>query len=315
MSLCWICQISKWKPMSNDRPCLCKITVMWSATILRTLWMVRSSAWNTTGPGSNSAHIFTVRIIREQQCSVLSKKLIRPPHLTEKRVKTTQELLSAWNHNGTWPEVVGGVNSAREQDSSVGGGTRNNCLGVVHMEEGVQVRVQVEVGREEQSDGETHGKSQNEETTRNKRFTSLSMRTVQEKNDVWGVSVYTPVGYSGSPSTVNETNCNKKRSLKNVSWTPPTPVGRVPPGIAWGRVPSPVLLWRYWFCNFLTWLTMKTVFERDCSSKIWSKSHRLIQGEIPLSLVSFEFLCREMVRVILLCQFVHLYALLLCPAN
>ena len=34
-----------------------------------------------------------------------------------------------------------------------------------------------------------------------------------------------------------------------------------------------------------------------------------------LSLVSFEFLLREMVRVILLCQFVHLYALLLGPAN
>ena len=27
--------------------------------------------------------------------------------------------------------AVGGVNSAREQDSSVGGGTGNNCLGVV----------------------------------------------------------------------------------------------------------------------------------------------------------------------------------------
>ena len=56
--------------------------------------------------------------------------------------------------------------SAREQDSSVGGGTGNNCLGVVHME-GFQVRVQIEVGREEQGEGETHGESQNEETTRN----------------------------------------------------------------------------------------------------------------------------------------------------
>ena len=41
------------------------------------------------------------------------------------------------------------------------------ALGVVHMEEGVQVRVQVEVGREEQSEGDTHGESQNEETKRN----------------------------------------------------------------------------------------------------------------------------------------------------
>ena len=58
---------------------------------------------------------------------------------------------------------VGGVNSAREQDSSVGGGTGNNCLGVVHMKEGAQVRVQVEVGREEQGKGETHREVQNED--------------------------------------------------------------------------------------------------------------------------------------------------------
>ena len=58
------------------------------------------------------------------------------------------------------------------QDSSVGGGTGNNCLGVVHMEEGFQVRVQVEVGREEQGEGETHGKSQNEVARRNKRSTA-----------------------------------------------------------------------------------------------------------------------------------------------
>ena len=45
------------------------------------------------------------------------------------------------------PIPVGGVNSAREQDCSVGGGTGKNCLGVVHMEEGVQVRVQVEGGK------------------------------------------------------------------------------------------------------------------------------------------------------------------------
>ena len=37
------------------------------------------------------------------------------------------------------------------------GDARYDCLGVVHMEEGVQVRVQVEVGREEQGEGETHG--------------------------------------------------------------------------------------------------------------------------------------------------------------
>ena len=67
---------------------------------------------------------------------------------------------------------VGGVNSARKQDSSVGGGAGVICLGAVHMEEGVQVRVQVEVGREEAGEGETHGESQNEDATRNKRSTA-----------------------------------------------------------------------------------------------------------------------------------------------
>ena len=81
-----------------------------------------------------------------------------------------------------------------------------------------------------------------------------------------------------------------------------------------------ILLWRNWFCNLLTWLSMETVFERACSSKIRSKSHRrvfawLIQGEIPLSLVSFKFLWREMVRVVLFCKFGHIFALLFCPSD
>ena len=67
---------------------------------------------------------------------------------------------------------MGGVYSARVQDSSVGGGAGVICLGVVHKEEGVQVRVQVEVGREEVGEGETHGESQNEEATKNKRSTA-----------------------------------------------------------------------------------------------------------------------------------------------
>ena len=64
---------------------------------------------------------------------------------------------------------MGGVNSAREQDSSVGGGAGYVCLGAVHMEEEVQVRVQVEVGREEQGQGETHGKEQSEEQRSNEK--------------------------------------------------------------------------------------------------------------------------------------------------
>ena len=66
---------------------------------------------------------------------------------------------------------MGGVNSAREQDSSVGGDAGYDCLGAVHMEEGVQDRVQVEVGREEQGEGEAHGENQNE-NRRNKQSTA-----------------------------------------------------------------------------------------------------------------------------------------------
>ena len=76
---------------------------------------------------------------------------------------------------------MGGVNSAREQDSSVRGDAGYVCLGVVHMGEGVQDRVQVEVGREEQSERETHGESQNEETTMKKRSTAH-----HGWHEVWG---------------------------------------------------------------------------------------------------------------------------------
>ena len=89
-------------------------------------------------------------------------------------------------------------------------------LGEVHMEEGVQVRVQVECGREEQGEGETHGEIQNEEATGNGRsnahhgwhedgmtraYRHLShavwyawneLCKLHENNDVWSVSVYTP---------------------------------------------------------------------------------------------------------------------------
>ena len=45
-------------------------------------------------------------------------------------------------------------------------------------------------------------------------------------------------------------------------------------------MPFPVLMWRNWFCNFFTRLTMETVFERDCSSKIGSKSQRLVFAQL-----------------------------------
>ena len=62
---------------------------------------------------------------------------------------------------------MGGVYFAKGQYSSLCESAVVHSLGVVHMEEGVQVRVQAEVGREEVGDRETHGESQNEDTTRN----------------------------------------------------------------------------------------------------------------------------------------------------
>ena len=61
------------------------------------------------------------------------------------------------------PKDVRGVKSASGQDSSFGVGAVVICLGVVRMEQEVQDRVPVEVGREEQGVGETHGKEQGEE--------------------------------------------------------------------------------------------------------------------------------------------------------
>ena len=75
-----------------------------------------------------------------------------------------------------------GVNSAWLPDSSFGGDAGYVCLGVVHMEEEeVQDRVQVEVGREEQGVGETHGKEQGEEQRENRRSTAH-----MDDHEYWG---------------------------------------------------------------------------------------------------------------------------------
>ena len=76
--------------------------------------------------------------------------------------------------DGTRLENVRGVNSAKVQDFSFGEGAVVICLGVVHMEEEVPDRVQVEVEREEQGTGETHGKEQSEEQRENKRSINRS---------------------------------------------------------------------------------------------------------------------------------------------
>ena len=60
---------------------------------------------------------------------------------------------------------------------------------------------------------------------------------VRENTRCEGV-LFTPVGYSGSLSTVNETNCDKKviRAKKNVS-SLPNPFGCVPPRWTWSWRP------------------------------------------------------------------------------
>ena len=63
--------------------------------------------------------------------------------------------------------AVGGANSAREQDSSVGGDAGYVCLGAVHTEEEVQDRVQVEVGKRKVKERHTErNKARNREATR-----------------------------------------------------------------------------------------------------------------------------------------------------
>ena len=66
-----------------------------------------------------------------------------------------------------------------------------------------------------------------------------------EKNGVWGVSVYTPVACSGSLSTVNATNCNKKKITQNFLMSSlPIPFRFDPPRCAWRGMPYLVLFWR-----------------------------------------------------------------------
>ena len=86
-------------------------------------------------------------------------------------------------------------------------------------------------------------------------------------------------------------------------------------------MPSPVLLCRYGFCNFFTWFSMDTVFwvRLQFENLVPVASARFLPDLFNVRYhclwYLFEFLFRETVRVILLCQLVHLYALLLGPAN
>ena len=60
---------------------------------------------------------------------------------------------------------------------------------------------------------------------------------------------------------------------------------------------------------------IETAARKSDRSRIGAFLPNLFKCEIPLSLVPLEFLFGETVRVIFLCQLVHLYAHLLGPAN
>ena len=62
---------------------------------------------------------------------------------------------------------MGGVNSAREQDSSIGGDAGYVCLGVCPHGGRGSGQSTGRSGREEQGVGETHGKEQSEERRSN----------------------------------------------------------------------------------------------------------------------------------------------------
>ena len=140
-----------------------------------------------------------------------------------------------------------------------------------------------------------------------------------------------PVGHSGSPSTVNETNCNKKKGwsdlLKNIMsstnfWTCPTRnrlrkstiscIALYCCGVIDSAIPSPDSRWRRFFF----------FWERETAAR---KSGRSRIGAFLPDLFNVRYHCfwyflnssleGWYVCVILLCQLVHLNALLLGPAN
>ena len=86
-------------------------------------------------------------------------------------VRYCQTTVHNYNQTSThqpWIDVWEDGISSGGRYFSLGEGAACVSLGAVHME-GVQVRVQVECGREEVNRREKHGERQNEEATRNGR--------------------------------------------------------------------------------------------------------------------------------------------------
>ena len=74
------------------------------------------------------------------------------------------------------------------------------------------------------------------------------------------------------------------------------------------------------FKSVFSRFAVETVHNCDCCSEVWSEFHRcisawLVQWDIPVFLISLILLRGWAVGVVFLCQFIHLDALLLGPAN
>ena len=86
------------------------------------------------------------------------------------------------------------------------------------------------------------------------------------------------------------------------------------------RMPFLVLMKRDWFRSLFSKFAVETVHDCDCCSEVWSEFHRCIsawfvQWGIPVFLISLILLRGWAMGVVFLCQFFHLNALLLGPAN
>ena len=117
---------------------------------------------------------------------------------------------------------------------------------------------------------------------------------VSRKSLVWSVSVYTTrrLQWIAIDCKRNQTVTKKRfEQWEIVLSSLPVPFRLVPPD---------------------SWCTR--YFIKTTASKIRSKFHGpiftfVVQSKIPLSLVSFLFLCREMICMVSFCKFVHLFAL------
>ena len=123
-----------------------------------------------------------------------------------------------------------------------------------------------------------------------------------------------PVGYSGSPSTVNETNCNKKDHLKfyhelhqflDVSqFHQESLEEECHLRYCWGGVGSATCLPDWWWRRLLR----ETAARKSDRSRIGAFLPDLftVRYHCPWCLLDSSV---EMVRVVFFCKFVHIFAL------